>query len=1125
MFKLSLPLLLFVVLVGRAPLATAQVATDFDEVFFEYRYMQLVATNIVAIYHEDEFYLPFSELFEPLLIFHEVDWENRRITGYINTNSYSFVLDFGNMTWRYRNETGTLTADDFIIGQFDIYLTPEIYERIFNFEFRVDLSLLSVRLFTTERVPIMVRLERQRMRARMQAQTGTREIFQPQIPRQPKLFNGGFLDYNLNANTRNFETQSATGTFTGGVELLHGDFQGTMSLRQSDGAFDEPIWNNVRWRYYRPQGAVRQLYVGDVAPRGNLVRQRMRGVSATNEPLYPTRVIDEFNLIEFAVPDSEVEIFINDRLFDFFTVDETGQYNIRLPITYGINDIRVMVYAPDGQVSEMNRRLNIPFFFAPPGELYYTATVGRSVVTNLQPEGYYMGVLNASYGINLNHTVRMRAEYQEGPQEESLFVLEHSARWLRDIITNTQVAPTKYEQFNVTYQSLNSNFINAYINNNRGTFRELNNNLDYQYGFSGFLNISQGTVPLFVRAGVDNSEYTTDLSLRSYNANLTTRYRTFSVSGGFRTLLRESGGTTDAQRRYTLSTSYSTPRTEIWEPLRGIFLRNQIEWRQNLGNMERIELSASRRVFSTGQLQVSFTRFVPNATNALFFSLSFDIPSARFNTSVRSSGNSHVINQAVRGSIGYFHEDNIFIFDNRQQVGRAAVVANMFIDNDGSGTFTEGDDILGNNAIRVVGAGSRAFYKRDRAIFTQLRQYDAYNVEVNEALVRDPSLVALRDRFSIVTDPNQFKVLEVAFVRTGVIDGMVQQMRRDQLSGLSGLTMRLENLETGDVDAIRTFHDGSFYKMEVRPGQYRLRPDSTQLELLRSVAEPAFIDIEIVASEFGDFVEGLDFVIRPRVPEPEVVPEPEPMPEPISFRIQTAVMNTLPRIIMAYHMAERATGIPFEFQYSPDSGTYRLFSPEMRTRDDAELVLGILHRETDFTDAFIITDQQYNSQDLVFAVQIGAQRTRELAESHAERARTQYGLSVQIVEDLRDGLYKIQTYPSMVWLDVLAELNEVRLVSEFLDAFIVVPSHVRPDDYTFNVQVGAYDRESMAITMRDEFRRRTGLRFESRFNPRVNKYTVGIHEIPLWGNAIGLYRQLLDEYDFEEVLIISRRKP
>ena len=197
---------------------------------------------------------------------------------------------------------------------------------------------------------------------------------------------------------------------------------------------------------------------------------------------------------------------------------------------------------------------------------FYTATVGRSVATNLQPEGYWLGVLTTSYGINLNHTLRLRAEYQEGPQEESLIVAEHSARWLRDVITNIQVAPTKYEQFNVTYQSMNSNFFNGYFNNYRGTYRTINNNLDFQYGFSGFVNLPNRFIPLFVRAGVDNSEYT-DLSLRSYNANVTTRFRTLSVSGGFRSLQRIVAGQTLSQNRYTLTTSYSTPRTtDVWAP-------------------------------------------------------------------------------------------------------------------------------------------------------------------------------------------------------------------------------------------------------------------------------------------------------------------------------------------------------------------------------------------------------------------------------------------------------------------------------------------------------------------------------------------------------------------------------
>ena len=62
-------------------------------------------------------------------------------------------------------------------------------------------------------------------------------------------------------------------------------------------------------------------------------------------------------------------------------------------------------------------------------------------------------------------------------------------------------------------------------------------------------------------------------------------------------------------------------------------------------------------------------------------------------------------------------------------MGRAALVANNFLldkRRSQAPIFPPGDELLpGNNAIRLVGAGTRSLLQKDRAIFTQLRQYDA----------------------------------------------------------------------------------------------------------------------------------------------------------------------------------------------------------------------------------------------------------------------------------------------------------------------------------------------------------------------------------------------------------------
>jgi hypothetical protein len=403
-------LIVFCGLLTISKTSAAQHSADFDEVYLEFRYLQLVNVTLVSYYREPDFFLPISEVFNSVLIYNELDMNTQRITGYINSSSQSFVLDFQSMTYSYRTKTGSFTVDDFIPDQFDFFVKSSLLEEIFQFEYRMDMANLTMRLYSEERLPIRMRQERLLARQRAMGNMGTQELYNPRIPRQYNILQGSFLDYNVNLNTREFESFSNSATLTGGLELLFGDFQATASASQSQFGNTSIAWNNVRWRFYNPNGMVRQVYAGNLASRGIAVFGQLTGVSATNEPLYPSRVFDEYNFTDQAPPETEVEVYINDRLFDFLRVDEQAVFNIRLPITYGINDVRIVKYAPDGQVTEVQQRLNVPFFFVPPREFYYTTYVARTGVTTFDPNPIYVGLADLAYGLNRSNTIRAKAE-------------------------------------------------------------------------------------------------------------------------------------------------------------------------------------------------------------------------------------------------------------------------------------------------------------------------------------------------------------------------------------------------------------------------------------------------------------------------------------------------------------------------------------------------------------------------------------------------------------------------------------------------------------------------------------------------------------------------------------------
>src|SRR5699024_7083925 len=155
---------------------------------------------------------------------------------------------------------------------------------------------------------------------------------------------------------------------------------------------------------------------------------------------------------------------------------------------------------------------------------------------------------------------------------------------------------------------------------------------------------------------------------------------------------------------------------------------------------------------------------------------------------------------------------------NRQQVGRGGASFRLFVDEDGTGKYKPGDELIDANAISLK-RSSGSLFKKDGVIYlTQLTAYDRYDVKVNKAVIKNPLLVPSIEKFSFIADPNSYKTIDVPFYISGVISGKVV-MRRDSIKQpVSGLTINLDE-QNGDYHKeLHTFTDGSFYAYEIPPG-------------------------------------------------------------------------------------------------------------------------------------------------------------------------------------------------------------------------------------------------------------------------------------------------------------------
>ena len=94
------------------------------------------------------------------------------------------------------------------------------------------------------------------------------------------------------------------------------------------------------------------------------------------------------------------------------------------------------------------------------------------------------------------------------------------------------------------------------------------------------------------------------------------------------------------------------------------------------------------------------------------------------------------------------------------------------------------------------------------------------------------------------------------------VDGRVDRLSEGQNKPISGLRIHLSNEDGSYTATLRTFGDGSFYSMEIPPGQYEAWVDETQLEFLGMISKPEKLGFTVEADPEGDYIEGLNFLLE-----------------------------------------------------------------------------------------------------------------------------------------------------------------------------------------------------------------------------------------------------------------------
>ncbi|MDR4989067.1 MAG: hypothetical protein RG741_09550 [Bacteroidales bacterium] len=847
---------------------------DTDEVLLTFRYRGVGHVYITGLYDYgvDMLYLPVTELFNRMEIFFEPSPGDFTLSGNFISANRPYRIFFNQRRVVFEGTTYEFDVDDFRIGDMDFFMSPRVFEEVFGLFFTININLLTLTLETDHTLPVEERAERERRRQLIEAREVTRQFYPLEEDRNRRVLGIGFADYNITGSFSQ-ENPNMNYNVTGGIELMGGDLQGSIigSWSEEDHRLRA---TGLRWRYVvRNNPWFSNFSAGQLSTTG-LQPRNIRGASISNSPVEPRRLYETYILDGYTDPDSEVELYLNNRLIDFARADAAGYYRFEFPLTYGTSRITINIYTPTGEARSIDRQLQIPFTFLPPGEASYNIQGGLSetFLGDTEEEKYIVHG-DVSYGVTSWLTAKVGSEYiQDLHDDRPFFYGGLSARVLSQYLVNVDVAPNAYYRGITSVMFPSGRSMNLQYTWYDGESIFNTRRADQDISASFFIPFTLLNTPMGIRVGGDHAifdgssitRYRTDMTVRLGRMNLRMNYRDVLFYSDDEFSLGQ--GQVNSTVTYTFMRSPGLPVF-----VRGMFLRGNVSYSLADNAFQEVGLQVSRSIRQWGRINLDAGYDLLRNQHTVRLGFIMDLAPVRSTTNVDVRGDRTNVRQNLRGSLGFDRRPDRIIATNRNQVGRAGASVILFVDNNNSGTFDPGDEIIPSRAVRLD-RSAQMFVGRDGILrIAQLQSYHQYNLDVMRQALPNPMLAPGRNQFSFVADPNQFKRIEIPFYRTGVIDGTVYTLRDGELRGQGGLRLMISGTDNDFRETVRNFSDGSYYAMDMPPGNYIVEVDPVQLDFLDVRMRGGPLAFQIRALSEGDFIEGLDIILEPRVEEPPVI--------------------------------------------------------------------------------------------------------------------------------------------------------------------------------------------------------------------------------------------------------------
>jgi hypothetical protein len=792
--------------------------------------------------------LPIGELFSRVKVDFNLSKDNSSVSGFFIYEKSKYYIDVRKETATIDEKKYQLNRKDFYITETDIYISTDLYDKIFGIEIDFDFKQLKAFLSSKVKLPAVIEFERNILRNGKNNNSENTTKADYIIPRDRKYLGLGVMDWGLYYTHSSPKYDFGSYNLSLGSEILGGDLNAFLN-GNSDKIFEEKN-SDIRWRYVDDKKWFKQGMLGNINLSSGLLTNT-RGFLVTNAPPISRRTIGKFKIFDQTYPNWEVELYINNEFISYTKSNDNGYFEFNVPLLYGSNYITLKYYGPSGEIRFDERVVQVPFNLIPKGIVEYNVSGGTLKLDDHNT----FSESTLSWGITDYLTVGSGLTYFDytginkfNPNANlSLRIIDNlifSTNYFHKIKKSASLSILLPSQIYTTVSYINYDK-NIYFN--EAQYKE-------EKSITAYVPLTFNKYSASFRIGAKDitSDY---FKLRLLNTGVFINYKRFQGS------LISNLAWTKTTGDYDNAGSYSSVSIS-YRLLNDLLLRQETNINHSPGKVTSAGIYIDKSIFKSGWLTVSVFRNFENNDYSGGITFRYDFSFLRYSTEYSASQHGWDVYNSINGSVGFDQFKKKFITDNQNMVSRGGLSIVPFIDLNNNGVLDNNERILETEFSTIMNAGKLVKSEdKKNCWYVDLDPYNKYRLEIVPVSFDNPLLRPKYKTYDITIDPNRFKLVNIPVYVSGIISGNIVLQTGSAAKGVSTFKVILESADGKQKYEKWTFSDGEFIFDNIPPGKYVVYPDPEDLNKHSYNSLNGIQMVEIKPSEEGDIIDNILFTL------------------------------------------------------------------------------------------------------------------------------------------------------------------------------------------------------------------------------------------------------------------------